>query len=193
MMAVSKTKEELIGEVETLQARVSELERSEEACRHALRAAGEKLSQCFPQIERIDEAVFVVFDRKLEFVNDRFAELFSVSPEEACSEDFNPVSLIEPRDRAFVWEHYREGARGTYTTTQFEFTGLSRNGLQIECEAVVMFIPYKWGTAMHGMLRDISVQTRIDEALQRRRCDLPGALNVIPSNEFYTDFQLNAR
>jgi PAS domain S-box-containing protein len=193
MMEDSKTKEELIREVEILKERVSELISSEEVWRRALYAANEKVDQYFPQMEHMSEAIFVVFGRKLEFINDRFAKLFSVSPEEACSEDFNPMTLIEPEDRTVVWEHYREGSRGAYTMKQFEFTGLSKDGLKIECEAVAMFIPYKWGTAMHGMLRDISVQTRIDEALQRRRYNLPRALNTIPTNEVYTDFQLNAR
>jgi PAS domain S-box-containing protein len=185
MKAASKTKKELIGEVEPLRVRVSELERSEKACRYALRDFAEKMDRHFPQMEHMNEAIFVVFDRKLEFVNDRFAELFSVLPEEACSNDFNPMTLIEPESRTFVREHYRDGSRGAITTTQFEFIGLAKNGFKIECEAIVMFIPYKWGVAMHGMLRDISVQKRIDEALQRRHGDLQGVLNSIPTSVFY--------
>jgi len=185
MKAASKTKKELIGEVETLQARVSELERSEKACRHALRDFAERMGRHFPRLEYMNEAIFVIFDRKLEFVNDRFAELFSVSPEEACSDDFNPMTLIEPESRIFVREHYKEGSRGAFKTKQFEFTGRSKNGLKIECDAIVMFIPYKWGVAMHGMLRNISVQKRVEEALQRRHGDLQIVLNSIPTSVIY--------
>jgi PAS domain-containing protein len=185
MKEASKTKKELIGEVETLRARVSELERSEKACRHALRDFAERMGRHFPQLEYMNEAIFVVFDRKLEFVNDRFAELFSVSPEEACSDDFNPITLIEPESRTFVREHYRNGSRGAITTTQFEFTGLSKNGLKIKCAAIVMFIPYKWGVAMHGMLRNIPMQKRIDEALQRQHGDLQIVFDSIPKSDIY--------
>ena len=185
MKAASKTKKELIGEVETLRARVSELERSEKACRHALHDFAEKMGRHFPQMEHMNEAIFVVFDRKLEFVNDRFAELFRVSPEEACSDDFNPMTLIEPESRTLVRKHYREGSRGAFKTKQFEFTGLSKNGLKIECEAIVMFIPYKWGVAMHGILRNISVQKRIDEALQRQHGDLQIVFDSVPKSDIY--------
>jgi PAS domain S-box-containing protein len=185
MKAASKTKKELIGEVEPLRVRVSELERSEKACRHALHDFAEKMGRHFPQMEHMNEAIFVVFDRKLEFVNDRFTELFSVSPEEVCSDDFNPMTLIEPESRTFVREHYREGSRGAFKTKQFEFIGLSKNGLKMECEAIVMFIPYKWGVAMHGMLRNISMQKRVEEALQRQHGDLQIVLNSIPTSAFY--------
>ena len=50
----------------------------------------------------MNEAIFVLFDRKLEFVNDRFAELFGVSPEEACSSNFDPMTLIAPESRRFI-------------------------------------------------------------------------------------------
>jgi len=187
MKAASKTKKELVGEVEVLRARVSELERYEKDCRQALREFGERMGRYFPQVEHMNEAIFVVFDRKLEFVNERFVELFSISPEEACSDDFNPMTLIAPECRALVREYYREGSRGAFMTNQFEFTGLSKNGHKIECETFILFIPYKWGVAVHGMLRNISVQKRINEELQRHRSDLQIVLNSIPTSVFYTD------
>jgi PAS domain S-box-containing protein len=188
MKSANKTKKELINELEALQERVSELERRERNSRQALGNFGERTDRFFPQTGHMQEAIFVVFDRKFEFVNDRFAELFGVSPEEACSSNFDPMTLIVPENRRFIQEQYREGCRGAFTTKQVNYTGLSKNGLKIECETFLLFIPYKWGVAIQGTQRDISVSRRIDEALlQRHHSDLPVVLNAAPTGVLYAD------
>ncbi|MCG6534086.1 MAG: PAS domain-containing protein [Syntrophales bacterium LBB04] len=78
------------------------------------------------------EAIFVTFDRKLEFVNDRFAAMFGLSPEEACSSDFDPMTLIAPESRFFIWEKYNEWCRGAFASKQFNFTGQLKNGLKAD-------------------------------------------------------------
>jgi diguanylate cyclase (GGDEF)-like protein/PAS domain S-box-containing protein len=57
----------------------------------------------------------------------------------------------------------------------------------MDCETFVLFVPYKWGVAIHGMLRNITVRKRIDEELQRNRSDLQVVLNSIPTSIFYQD------
>ena len=185
MKTANKTKKELIGELKALQERVSELEMHERNSRQALGNYGERADRSFPQTH-MREAIFVVFDRKFEFVNDGFSELFGVSPEEACSSNFDPMTLIAPESRSIIQEQYREACRGIYTTKQFNFTGLAKGGLKIECEAFLLFIPYKWGVAIQGTLRSISVE-RSDEALQRRHSELPIALNAVPTGILYAD------
>jgi PAS domain S-box-containing protein len=187
MKPVNKTKQELIDELEALRQRVSELEKYERNSGRTLGNLGEEMDRPFPQTTHMHEAVFVIFDRKLEFVNDGFAELFGVSPEEACSSNFDPTTLIAPESRLFIRELYREACRGAYTTKQFNYTGLSRDGLKIECETFLLVIPYKWGVAIQGTLRSISVSGRINEALQQRHSDLSGVLNVIPTEAPYAD------
>ena len=173
MKAANRTQKELMDELDALRERVSELERHER--------------DSSPQISHMHEAIFVLFDRKLEFVNDRFVELFGVSPEEACSSNFDPMILIAPESRPFIWEQYKEGCRGAFATKQFNFTGLTKNGLKIACETFFLFIPYKWGVAIHGTLRSISVGRQIDEALHQRHNDLQVALNAVPTGVLYAD------
>jgi PAS domain-containing protein len=185
MKSANKTQKELMDELEALRDRVSELERHERDSRQALGNFGERTDRSFPQTAHMHEAIFVLFDRKLEFVNDRFAELFGVSPEEACNSNFDPMTLIAPESRRFIGEQYKEGCRGAFATKQFKFTGQSKDGLKIECETFFLFIPYKWGVAINGTLRSISVSRRIDEALQRRHSDLRVVLNAVPTGVLY--------
>jgi len=173
MKSANRTQKELMDELEALRERVSELERHEK--------------DSSPQMSHMHEAIFVLFDRKLEFINDRFGELFGVSPEEACSSTFDPMTLVAPESRPFIWEQYKEGCRGALAAKQFNFTGLSKNGLKMECETFFLFIPYKWGVAIHGTLRSIFVSGRTNEALQQRHSDLRVALNAVPTGVLYAD------
>ena len=188
MKPINKTKQELIDELEALRERVSELEKCEGNSRHALGNLREGIDRPFPQTTHMQEAIFVVFGRKLEFVNDGFAKLFGVSPEEACSTNFDPITLIAPESRRFIRELYREACRCAITTKLINYTGLSKDGLKIECETFLLFIPYKWGIAIQGTLRGISVRSRIEEALRQRQSDFPGVLkNVVPTGTLYAE------
>jgi PAS domain S-box-containing protein len=184
MKAQGKTKKQLMDELIVLQGRVAELEMSS---MQAQRDFGERMGRYFPQVEHMNEAIYVIFDRKYEFVNERFAELFGVTQEEVCSPDFDPITLVAPESRRFVRDKYRQGSRGEFTVQQFEYAGVTKDGLRIECETFIVFIPYKWGVAIHGMLRNVTIRKRIDEELQRHRSDLQIVLNSIPTSIFYTD------
>jgi hypothetical protein len=187
MNSANKTKKELIDELETLRERVSELARHERNSAQIPGNFGERTDRSSPQMANMHEALFVVFDRKFEFVNERFAELFGVSPEEACSSNFDPMTLIAPESRRFIREQYRVWCRGAFTTRQLNYTGLSKDGLKTACEAFLLFIPYKWGLAIQGTLRSISVNRRSDKALQWRHSDLPGVVNAVPAGGLYAD------
>jgi PAS domain-containing protein len=187
MKSANKTKKELIAELEALRERVSKMEWQERNSRQALGNFKEKTGRSYAQMAYMHEAIFVIFDRKLEFVNDKFAELFGVSPEEACSCNFDPMTLIAPESRPFVQEVYRAGCRGSFAAKEFKYTGLSKDGLKIECETFFLFIPYKWGVSIQGTLRSISVSRRVDDASQSRYCDLRVAVNAIPTGVLHAE------
>ena len=188
MKALNKTRKQLLEEIAALQARVSELEaRKGPSSEQGRQELGERMSRYFVQSEHLQEAVYVLFDRKFEFISQKFAELFAVTPEEVCGSQFNPLNLVAPESRQFIMEMQRKGFRGEFAHQEFEFTGLKKDGSKIECATMTLFIPYKWGVAIHGVLRDITVRKRIDEELQRERRDLQIVLNSIPTSVFYAD------
>jgi diguanylate cyclase (GGDEF)-like protein/PAS domain S-box-containing protein len=187
MKASSKTKKQLIDEIAVLQARISDLEVMEREVGQAHRDFGERMGRYFPQVNHMSEAIYVIFDRKYEFINNRFAEMFGVTQEEVCHPGFDPMMLVAKESKNIIRDKYRKGSRGEFSADQYEFTGIAKDGTRIECETFVLFIPYKWGVAIHGMLRNISMQKRIDEELQRHRSDLQIVLNSIPTSIFYTD------
>lgn len=185
MKSVNKTKKELIDELEVMRERVCELERRERHSGQPLENFEGRADQSFSQMTHMHEGVFVLFDRKLEFVNDVFAELFGISPDDACSANFDPLSLVAPESSRFIREQYRKGCCSSFTMQQLNFTGLSRNGLKIECETILLFIPYKWGVAIQGTLRRISAKRQIDEASQRCPGYLPALFNTTQTGVLY--------
>jgi diguanylate cyclase (GGDEF)-like protein/PAS domain S-box-containing protein len=187
MRTSSRTKKQLIDEITALELRISEMEATEREVGQAQWDFGERIGRFFPQERHIEESIYVIFDRKYEFINDQFAEMFGVTPEEVCDHGFDPMKLVAPESRNFIQEKFRKASRGAFSAQQYEFTGMTKEGARIECETFVLFIPYKWGVAIHGMLRDISMQKRIGEELQRHRSDLQIVLNSIPASIFYTD------
>ena len=188
MKAIKKTKTQLVDDVVALRARISELEKVERGPSvEAQRDFSEGMSRYFPYVEYMNEAVYVIFDRKYEFVSQKYADLFGVTLEEICGPGFDPMTLVAPESRQFVRERHKEGYRGELAAQNYEYTGTKKDGSKIECETLIMFIHYKWGVAIHGMLRDISLRKRIDEELQRPRGDLQIVLNSIPTSVFYTD------
>jgi diguanylate cyclase (GGDEF)-like protein/PAS domain S-box-containing protein len=188
MKAIKKTKKQLVDEMVALQARISALETIErESYAQAQRDFSERMSRYFPYVEYMNEAIYVIFDRKYEFVSQKLAELFGVTPEEVCVPGFDPMTLVAPESQQFIRERLKAGYRGEFAAQEYEYTGMKKDGSRIECETFILFIPYKWGVAIHGILRDISMRKRIDEELQRPRGDLQVVLNSIPTSVFYTD------
>ena len=94
MKSSSKTKRQLIDEIATLQARNSELEALEREARQTHRDFGEKVGRCFAQANHMKEAFYVIFDRHYEFINDQFAELFGVTTEEVCQQEFEGFRVL---------------------------------------------------------------------------------------------------
>ena len=186
MKSAGKTKKELIDELEALKEQISELESDEGKSGQVMADYGEMTDRPFSQRAPLHEAVFVVFDRKLEFINDRFAELFGVSTEEVCSSNLDPMAFIAPESRRFIQQLYREACHGAFTTKKIHFIGLSKDGLKVACEALLLCIPYKWGIALQGSLRVISVGRRIDEAMQRRY-SMPVAPIAVPSGVLHAE------
>ncbi len=128
-------------------------------------------------IEQSGDAIYLLYQDHFEFVNSRFEEMFGATAEEVCSPDFDVMSLIAPSSRALIVERMRIRQEGQTLPARYEFTALNQSGQEIETEVSVSYVPYRGGTAIQGVLRDISERVRSRQALQRER-DLFRALTA---------------
>jgi len=183
-----KTKQQLIGELGLLRRQVADLEEIKSKQTDEIRMLNERMGYYFPRIEQFNsDALFVIFDRKFEFVNTAFEEIFGFEAGEIVGSDFDTMKIIDPDWRKFVQNKFREGLRGDFSVHQFEFIGLKKDGRKVGCEASVIFIPYKWGMAIHGVLHDVTMRKRVNDELQRNIDKLQSALDSIPTSVFYLD------
>lgn len=182
-----KTKKELISELAFLRRCVADLEQVKARQMEEIRMLNERIGYYFPRIEYLNDALFVIFDRKFEFVNPSFEDIFGYETGEIVRTDFNAMALVDTEWRDFVQNKIREGLRGDFSVHQFEFVGVKKDGRKIGCEASLIFIPYKWGTAIHGVLHDITIRKRVNDELQRNIDKLQSALDAIPTSVFYLD------
>jgi PAS domain S-box-containing protein len=102
------------------------------------------------------DAIYVIFDRKLEYVNKVFEGLFGYTADEVYRPEFELMSLFAQESRKSVQKIFDEGVRGHRGVHQFEFIGRRKDGGTFACDTSAIFIPYKWGMATNGMMWDAS-------------------------------------
>lgn len=137
----------------------------ERRAREALRESEEKYRAL---VEQSSEAIYLFFNRRFEFINRRFSEMFGISPEEARAPDFDFIQLVAPRSRPQIEEHAAKIRRGEAVPPRYEFTALTRDGRELLVEASVAYVPYRGGVATQGIVRDITAQKQAEAQMLRR-------------------------
>ncbi len=133
--------------------------------REALRESEEKYRTL---VEQSSEAIYLLFNRRFEFINRRFSEMFAITPEEARAPDFDFIQLVAPRSRPLIEERAARIQRGEVVPPCYEFTAMSQDGREILVEASVAYVPYRGGIATQGVVRDITAQKQAEAQMLRR-------------------------
>lgn len=152
--------EEAIKTARVLQKVVEERARIEQE----LRQSQEKYQQL---IDNSNDAIYLLYNRKFEFINKKFQEMFKVTREEVNHPDFDFLELVAPRSRPLIEERRRMVELGKEAEPKYEFTALSRDGQEIEVEASVSRTKYKDGTAVLGVVRDISHRKQLEQQVRQ--------------------------
>jgi len=152
----NKTKKQILAELMELRVRVGELERIRIQQENVLNKLKNKTEtyQLHPSLST--DAIYVIFDRKFEYVNQVFEGLFGYSADEIYRPEFELMNLFAPESRKSVQKIFDEGVRGCRGFHQFDFIGQRKDGGTFVCDTSAIFIPYKWGVATNGMMWDAS-------------------------------------
>jgi len=152
--------EEAVKTARVLQQVVEERARIEEE----LRQNQEKYQQL---IDNSNDAIYLLYNRKFEFINRKFQEMFKVTMEEVNQPGFDFLELVAPRSRTLIEERRRKAELGEDTEPKYEFIALSRDGREVEVEASVSRTKYKDGTAILGVVRDISHRKQLEHQVRQ--------------------------
>ncbi len=118
-------------------------------------------------IDNSNDAIYLLYNRKFEFINKKFQEMFKVTKEEVNQPGFDFLELVAPRSRSLIEERRRMVDLGKETEPKYEFTALSSDGQEVEVEASVSRTKYKDGTAVLGVVRDITHRKQLEHQVRQ--------------------------
>ncbi len=118
-------------------------------------------------IQHSGDAIYLLYNRRFEIINDKFEQLFGLTLEDMNRDDFDFINLVAPKSRPLVEDRIKRMARGEKLEPKYEFTALDSRGREVEVEASVTYIQYKDGFASQGILRDITQRKQLENQLRQ--------------------------
>jgi len=117
-------------------------------------------------VENADEAIIVIQDGKIKFVNARAVEAFGYSVQEFMS---IPVfELVHPEDRDMVVKRYLEKINGDAAPTRYTYRALHKKGLVAWIEISSILISWEDRPATLNLITDITDRKKAEDALRER-------------------------
>jgi len=126
--------------------------------------------------EQSNDAIYLLEDGKFTIINERFTELLGVTAEEAAAPEFNFTSLVASKSRQMIADRQKMAAEGKVPPRQYEFTGLTKDGREIELEASVTYLENSGKVTVLGILHDISERKRAEAAIKEHQALLTATI-----------------
>ena len=182
-----------------LQVARNELERRVEERTAELGAANAKLLEQVSECEQAELAlreseqkyatliedaligVYILKDARIEFVNDKFADIYGYTKDELIGMD--SLDLVHPHDRPLVRKLREKRLKGEKVPVEYESKGLKKNGETIWVMRSYSQITYKGGPAISGIVADITKRHKAEEALRKSDKELRILSNQLLSAE----------
>ncbi len=118
-------------------------------------------------IEQSKDAIYILYENRFDLVNHSFLNLFGYSCTEVCSPEFSFLNLVAPSSKDLILRRNEMRMKGELPPACYEFLALTKSGQEIEVEASMTEISYRGGTAVQGIIRDISERKRLEEQLRQ--------------------------
>ncbi|MHA1146361.1 MAG: PAS domain S-box protein, partial [Candidatus Helarchaeota archaeon] len=116
-------------------------------------------------VEEIQDGVFLIRDRKVEFINESFAKIVGYSVEEIIGMDIR--QLIAPEDLDLVVDRYYRRQAGEEVPKEYEFRLLHKDGkTKIPVNMSVGLIHYHGKVASIGTIKDITERKQAEKLLR---------------------------
>lgn len=123
----------------------------------ALRASEEQYRTL---IDNIQDGVFLIYKRKLEFANDAFARMIGYNVDDIIGMDFK--DFVSPGDLEMVESRYKKRLQGEDVPAEYEFRMVHKNGTDVYVNMHVGLVNYQDGIASMGTVKDITGRVRAE-------------------------------
>lgn len=135
--------------------------------REAEKALQESEKKYRSLIEQSNDGIYLLDEGKFKIINRRFTEMLGITQEEARAPDFSFMNMVASKSRPMIEERMKLVSRGQEPPRRYEFTGLTKDGREIELEASVSYTAHEGRMAVLGILRDLTERKRAEEALRK--------------------------
>lgn len=158
MNDTDKTTEQLLGELGELRSRNAELE-------SALKMSNSPESKYREMIYQVTDAVFVVQEGWIKFVNPAYSELTGYSMEEPLASGVIE-KLIHPDDREMVARYHARRLQGEATHFHYDFRVICKKGIQKWVGLNSSLIMWEGKPAALCVVTDITARKEMENALR---------------------------
>lgn len=139
----------------------------------ALRESEEKYRTL---VDNSNEAILVIQDGFLKFVNHRAVEIINYSEQELLGKPF--PAFIHPNDRDMVVENYQKRIAGEFVTPRYSFRIVTSEGITKWVEIAAALIEWKGKPATLNFLTDITERKQTEFALQKLNEELEARVRI---------------
>ena len=112
-------------------------------------------------INNIQDGVFLIYNKKFEFVNDAFARMIGYTVEELKGIQFGRI--VSPQDREIMMSRYNRRQQGEDVPAEYEFRMVHKNGTEVLVNMHAGIFNYRDGIASIGTLKDITGRKRAEQ------------------------------
>ncbi|MBI4206628.1 MAG: PAS domain S-box protein [Betaproteobacteria bacterium] len=117
-------------------------------------------------VEQSISGFYVIQDGVLVYVNSRMAEIFDyASPDEIVGK--HHLELTVEKDRAIAAQNVRRRIAGEVKSISYSFTGVRKDGSEVEIGVHGSLATYQGRPAIIGLLQDISERKRAQNEIRR--------------------------
>ena len=134
-------------------------------------------------IERFNDATYLLYNGRFEFVNSQFIKLFGCSRSEITDKKFRFIKLVAPESIPLIEHRQNLLKAGKAIPTIYEFAAFAKNNKKIICENSVSYLSYKTGTAVQGIIRDVTERRIAEYNLRETKEKLAAALEIQKNNQ----------
>jgi PAS domain S-box-containing protein len=144
----------------------------------ALRESEQKYSTL---VEDALIGVYIIKDGRIEFANDKFAEIYGYEKNELIG--MQSLDLVHPEDRPMIKEMRANRLKGKKVPSEYEIRGLKKNGDTIWVMRSFSLINYKDGPALAGIVSNLTKRRKAEDALRESGKELRILSNQLLSAE----------